>query len=211
MYMEEAQIEADFSKAVFGQNNEAVIVKIIFTLFIAAIILVLFYVIAVRIFGKNGWINQMYENLKAFLRNFLDFFFGSGYVLKKDGEDRTANYVDEEMNLQKAAIREYEELANSTSDYADFIRKLNRCRSNSEKIGYAYLVMMKVYRKMNINVRLSDTPRECAAKISKKFADTDIGEITEILEYIKYGERNLEREGAQILEKMCAVIKRQMY
>ena len=114
--------------------------------------------------------------------------------------------------IQNAAIRDYDAMADATEDYKTFIRELGRLRDYDSQLCYAYSVLLKMYKKMNIALKQSDTPRQVEKKVERAVEKADIERITADFEKVRYAEAHVsDSEAAEILGNICAEVKRYMY
>ncbi len=120
------------------------------------------------------------------------------------------NYTDEETKLQKAAIRDYNAMAASSSSYDDFINRLNNLPDMGAKMSFAYSMMLRACRKAGIQLKTSDTPREACEKI-RRFDIEESEELTEVFELVKYACQDLGDRTPEAIRSMCAVVKKYMF
>jgi hypothetical protein len=122
------------------------------------------------------------------------------------------NYKDEKKKLQSADIGDFTELADSTDTYKLFLQRLGKLKTYDEQLCYAYVMLIRMYKKMNIPLKLSDTPREMEQKVSRALTENEIQQITKDFESIHYAEvQKNDAEAAAILNNLCATIKRYLY
>jgi len=120
------------------------------------------------------------------------------------------NYTDEETKLQKAAIRDYNAMAASSSSYDDFINRLNNLPDMGAKMSFAYSMMLRACRRAGIQLKTSDTPRQACEKL-RRFDIPDSEELTAAFELVKYAEQDLGERTADAVRAMCAVVKKYMF
>ena len=151
------------------------------------------------------------------LREVLDtILIGAGIIKvsfdpNKEEED-SLNYKDEVKKLQNAGIRDYRAMAESTDSYRLFLTRLGRLKTYDEQLCYAYAVLLKMYRKMNVALKTSDTPRQVQGKVERALTQTEIEQITKDFERVRYAsEEPDDTEAAVILNNICSTVKRYMY
>ena len=208
-YYDSEEAAVDFSGAVFGREGGN-FSYFIFSAFIAVIVIILI----VTIFGRTNFFKNLFLKLQKFLQDILDFFSNSAYFWgHSDYSNTFVSYRDEEIKLQNAKIREYNPNEASFKTYKDFQAKLSKCNTTNEKLTCAYLTLIYLYRKMNISIKTSDTPREIKEKVSKSVDNkTEINDMTQAIELIKYAEVEPDKYSAEkTLDSVCAIIKRYLY
>ncbi len=196
----------DFTK-VLVENGGNTIVPLFFMIAIVIVLLI--------IGAKTGLLQKLIAYIKEVIREFLfTMKLGKEIMAETDLYDipMNGNYKDEKKKLQDAMIREYTELADSTDKYAMFLRRLAKLPDADAQLTFAYAMMVTVCRRESGNLRLSDTPREIRKKVTHLVPEEDIATITRQFELVKYGEKELTaKEASDVLEKMCAVIKRYLF
>ena len=156
------------------------------------------------------------QKFLRWLREFIDTILIGSSIIKSsfdpNAEDGTYNYRDERRKLQNAGIRDYEAMAATTDSYRLFLQRLGRLRTYDEQLCYAYAVLLRMYKKMNIPLKISDTPRENKTKVAHALAVSEIEQITADFESVRYaGHTPDDGEAARILGDICAVIKRYLF
>ena len=103
-------------------------------------------------------------------------------------------------------------MADTTDSYRLFLTRLGRMRDYGEQLCYAYAVLIRMYKKLNIALKNSDTPREMEKKVKNALSDEEISKITADFESVRYAEREPDdAEAAAILSVICNAVKRYMY
>ena len=156
------------------------------------------------------------QKFLRWLREFIDTILIGSSIIKSsfdpNAEEGTYNYRDERRKLQNAGIRDFDAMAESTDNYRLFLQRLGRLRTYDEQLCYAYAVLLRMYKKMNIPLKISDTPRENEAKVSHALAVSEIEKITADFEAVRYaGHTPDDAEASRILGDICAVIKRYLF
>ncbi len=183
---------------------------------IAMFALLLLTAAALYIGARTGYLQKLMARIREWLRDLLDTFRIGRDILKNapDGResDEIYNYKDEKKLIQNAAIRDFQEMAASTDTYKLFMLRLQRLKSYEEQLCYAYAVLLKMYKKLNISLHTSDTPREVEGKVVRTLPESEIREITADFERIRYAEAELsDSEAASVLNRICGVVKRYMF
>ena len=172
--------------------------------------------LAVMVGLRTGALQRALRAAKAWLVDFfMTIFIGSDIFRSSfDPDDAEAlyNYKDEKKKLQNADIRDFEALADSTDNYKLFLQRLGRLKTYDEQLCYAYVMLIRMYKKMNINLKQSDTPREVEKKVARALTAEEIEQITRDFEGIRYAnEEKSDAEAAAILNNLCTTIKRYLY
>jgi hypothetical protein len=103
-------------------------------------------------------------------------------------------------------------MAEDTDSYRAFMTRLGKLKTYDEQLCYAYAVLIRMYKKMNISIKHSDTPRETEKKVKNALSDAEISKITADFEAVRYAEQDPgEAEAAEILSNICNAVKRYMY
>ena len=171
---------------------------------------------ALYIGARTGYLQKLVARIREWLRDLLYTFRIGRDILKNapDGResDEIYNYKDEKKQIQNAAIRDFQAMAASTDTYKLFMLRLQRLKSYEEQLCYAYAVLLKMYKKLNINLHTSDTPREVEGKVVRTLPESEIRDITADFERIRYAEEELsDSEAASVLNRICGVVKRYMF
>lgn len=211
-FYDTGEAAAEFNSVIFGRNaDQAQQTQLVFAVFI----LIFFAILMFIIFRKKinlkkifAWLHAWIENIIAFLTNAYDFNKLQKNIIN-------INYKDEEIKIQDAHIVEYSKTGSKTRTYKDFLHNMSRMKSYDEKIGYAYKTLIRMYQKMNLKIKDSDTPRQIRQKIELGVQTTEIGDITEAIELVKYAELELDKtdkaKSERVLEIICGIIKKYMY
>ena len=179
---------------------------------LAVFFLIVFAAALLLLVWKTGLLRKIWVKIREFLETVLigiGIFHSSFDPNETDG---IYNYKDEKRQIQKAGIRDYHEMAEDTDSYRAFMTRLGKLRSYDEQLCYAYAVLIRMYKKMNISIKHSDTPRETEKKVKNALSDAEISKITADFEAVRYAERDPgEAEAAEILSTICNAVKRYMY
>lgn len=212
-YPEYAYLEGDEAADLFMKNammdqGDRILLSYFFvgSLTLAAIIVGL----------RTGVLQKAFRAAKIWLIDFFTtMFIGAGiFKISFDpNEDNPLyNYKDEKKRLQTADIRDFEGLADSTDTYKLFLQRLGKLKTYDEQLCYAYVMLIRMYKNMNIPLKLSDTPREVEKKVSRTLTPEEIKQITKDFESIRYAEvQKSDTEAAAILNNLCSTIKRYLY
>ncbi len=168
---------------------------------------------ALYIGARTGYLQKLVERFKAWLRDILDTIrIGRDIMGNIDEYSEVYNYKDEKKQIQNAAIRDFQAMAESTDTYKLFMLRLQRLKSYEDQLCYAYAVLLKMYKKLNISLHASDTPREVEGKVVRTLPESEIRDITADFERIRYAEAQLsDSEAASVLNRICGVVKRYMF
>ncbi|MBQ3955853.1 MAG: DUF4129 domain-containing protein, partial [Clostridia bacterium] len=163
-----------------------------------------------------AWRTGLLKKFWIWLREFIDtVLIGIGIFkisIDPNEDDVAYNYKDEKRKIQKAGIRDLESLAADTDSYRLFMTRLSRLKTYDEQLCFAYAVLLKLYKQMNIPLKHSDTPREVEKKVFRALSEAEISKITADFESIRYAEHEPEdAEAAAILSNICGAVKRYMY
>ncbi len=165
---------------------------------------------------RTGVLQKAWRTVKEWLSDFFSTIFIGSDIFRSafdpNEQDTLYNYKDEKKKLQNANIRDFEGLADSTDNYKLFLQRLGRLKTYDEQLCYAYVMLIRMYKKMNINLKLSDTPREMEKKIARTLTPEEIEQITRDFESIRYAEtEKTDEEAAAILNNLCTTIKRYLF
>lgn len=183
---------------------------------LAMFILLILTAVALFILARTGHLKKIVERVRAWFRDLI-YSFMIGRDIFRNATDKTPteelyNYKDEKKRLQNAAVKDFDELANQTDNYRAFMSRLSRLKSYDEQLCYAYAVLLKMYKKINISLKTSDTPREVEDKVRRSVTEQEISRITNDFERIRYAEEQVsDSEASAILTNICDVVKRYMY
>ncbi|MGN1409762.1 MAG: hypothetical protein ACI4XJ_06255 [Eubacteriales bacterium] len=208
-YVDSDEARAKFSRDVLSGNNGdgGIVTRFVFVIAVIAII-----VIGI----KTGWIFKVIKRIREWFADVINTFVIGRDIFKNAfnpaEDDETYNYKDEKKRIQNAAVRDYDLMAEQTDDYKYFMQQLGRMKNYDEQLCYAYTVLLKMYRKINISFKNSDTPREVEGKVSRAMSDARIKKITADFEKVHYAEIEPDdREASEILGNICEEVKRYMY
>ena len=206
-YVDSDEAMAQFKRDVVSNENINIIAVFIF---VVAIGLVLYFGI------KKGFLVKLFVRIRDWIREVISVYLIGREIFKNSFDpnevDELNNYKDEKKRIQNAAIRDYDAMADATEDYKTFIRELGRLRDYDSQLCYAYSVLLKMYKKMNIALKQSDTPRQVEKKVERAVEKADIERITADFEKVRYAEAHVsDSEAAEILGNICAEVKRYMY
>lgn len=165
---------------------------------------------------RTGVLQKAWRAIKAWISDFFTTIFIGSDIFRSafdpNEQDVVYNYKDEKKKLQNADIRNFEGLANSTDTYKLFLQRLGRLKTYDEQLCYAYVMLIQMYKKMNINLKLSDTPREMEKKIARALTPQEIEQITRDFESVHYAEtEKTDEEAAAILNNLCTTVKRYLF
>lgn len=173
--------------------------------------------IAVLVGLKSGILRKAFAAIRAWIVDFFTTIFIGMDIFKvsfvdPNADDGTYNYKDEKKRLQKAEIRDYSGMAENTDSYKAFLARLGRLKTYDEQLCYAYAVLIRMYKKMNVNLKLSDTPREIDEKVKRALSGNEIDQITADFESVKYAEiEKTDVEAQIILTNICNAVKRYLF
>lgn len=202
-YVDSEEAGRMFRRNVMSPENQYIVA--VFVLIVAAVILIVIGI-------KTGLVQKFLQ----WLREFIDTILIGSSIIKSsfdpNAEEGTYNYRDERRKLQNAGIRDYDAMAATTDNYRLFLQRLGRLRTYDEQLCYAYAVLLRMYKKLNIPLKISDTPRENEAKVTHALSVAEIQKITADFESVRYaGHTPDDSEAAAILGDICAVIKRYLF
>ncbi len=207
-YVDPEDASLEFERSVMSPDNQFLL-AVFFLMAVAAV----FLIIGIR----SGWLPKIIARIRAWLQEFFETILIGKEIFARssdpDMEDGQYNYQDEKKLLSKdAAIRDYNGMAEETESYKTFLQRLGKLESYDEQLCYAYAVLLKIYKKRNVILKRSDTPREIEGKVIRAVSETEITAITADFERIRYAEEPLSPgESGRILTNICEVIKRHMF
>lgn len=179
---------------------------------VAVLFLIIFAAALLFLAWRTGVLKKIWQKLRDFIETVL---IGIGIFRVSFDPNETEgiyNYKDEKKQIQKARIRDYHEMAEDTDSYRVFMTRLGKLKTYDEQLCYAYAVLIRMYKKLNISLRHSDTPREMEKKVRNALSDEEISRITADFEAVRYAEREPDdAEAAAILDTICNAVKRYMY
>lgn len=181
--------------------------------YLMAVFFLMAFFIALFLLGwRTGLLKKLWLKIRDFIETVL---IGIGIFrisFDPNEADGIYNYKDEKRQIQKAGIRDYHEMADDTDTYRAFMTRLGRLKTYDEQLCYAYAVLIRMYKKLNIALKSSDTPREMEKKVKHALSDEEISKITADFEAVRYAEREPDdAEAAAILNVICSAVKRYMY
>ncbi len=203
-YVDEDQMYSDFSGAMFENQpvGQQFFIILFIIMFIGAIV---FF-----IFRGSDAVRRLIEKIKDWIREIFLFFMsekeyrGMGQSMSRE----YANYTDETISLQDAAIRAYDPKIVEKRSYREFIAYLNSLPTATDQIRYAYVTMLSVFRSLGYGIRPSETPRETKVRVKSRSATNDLEIITSALESVDYIEVEPSEEKCDAaVNEMCRIIR----
>ncbi|MDD4774011.1 MAG: hypothetical protein PHZ09_10500 [Eubacteriales bacterium] len=197
-----------FSGLIDTMDKRGNVSKVFYLLFLIIVLgVILFFIISRR---RETWL-MIKSFFTSLINNIMDFILNVIEFNKTDKESYVIlDYRDEEIKMDEGAVKEYNPHKNRIrNSYRDFMIRLNTIQNNSEKLKYAYSVLTESWKNAGIGVKDSDTPREIMSKILYQSDESEIGDITEVFESIKYAETNVdETHSARTIDSICRLVKR---
>lgn len=189
-------------ESVFGNQFNSNLFMLIGALIMLAMAIVLV------VFARSSVIKSFLEAVKRWFDEFIALFMGSN----EHESEREINYCD---TVEKIEIIEKSRAARIIEKkrltVRDFNSELAALKTDEEKLGYSYTVMIYLLSLLNPNLHKSDTPRELESKISASMSIGSIGDITELIEKIKYAEKAADSATSKrILGEVCAVVEQRL-
>jgi hypothetical protein len=81
--------------------------------------------------------------------------------------------------------------------------------NNGDKIQFAYVALTLFWKHANYGISASDTPHEIKDKVLYKSSESDIEDITNVFEALKYaGERINSLQAEKTIDSMCRLLRR---
>ncbi len=203
-YYDEEQAAVDFSDVMFDRQpmGDQFFIILFILLFIGAIV---FF-----IFRGSSAVKNLIEKIKEWIRELFMFFMnareyrGIGQSLSRE----YANYTDETISLQDAAIRAYNPKAVEKRSYREFIAYLNSLPTATDQIRYAYVTMLSVFHSLGYGIKRSETPRETKIRVKSRSAGHDLDAVTSAIESVDYIEvEPSEKECDRAVQEMCRIIR----
>ena len=189
----------EFRRAVYGGSAFLEIASYIVLALMAVLLLWM-------ITRKQNVVKTLLERIRRWIEDVIAFWTMAGEMFKLE-KPEILNYKDERKKIQRAAVRDYHEMAENTDTYANYTSRLEKLPTMDEKIGYAYRMLIRVCRSRNIPIKLSDTPREAKAKIHR--ADiADVDSITDVLELVKYAQKDPGEQGDLCIRSISEIVKK---
>ncbi|MBE6541327.1 MAG: hypothetical protein E7672_02645 [Ruminococcaceae bacterium] len=200
------EIRSQMSKNVASGNDNVLVILFVFT-----VILLVLLIIGIR----SGYLKGILKKIKNWIADVISTVFIGIDIIKSvdiSEEEYNLNYSDEKLTIDDNITKDYYEIAASTNTYNDFLIKLDKMETYDEQLCYAYSVLLKLYRKMNITLKQSDTPREINVKVKRAITSEEIDRITANFEAIRYAEANIgSDEERRLLECICDTVKKYMF
>lgn len=192
----------------FGTGGTAsVVLFIIFIILITAAIL--FLILRMRfdvVKSVTGFFAKLIEGIKSFIREIV---WAGKHMYAAESE---IEYTETKQKLQVFEERavEPEHGTGKRAFYRLFKRRLERCPDNSERLCYAYSVLVGVWKKGSYGIMDSDTPREILEKLGGDApAGPDSEAITHVYELLRYADEKTDNsETEALLEIVCECIKK---
>lgn len=194
----------------------------LFLLFIILAVAALVYILVRR----TDTVKRIISKLKDWLLALIDMLFRPVIDNISGGGEVFCNYVDVEVKLRDAKIREYREAERGRLTWREFLSELRSRRDQKEEFIYAYGVFVSELRKMPLFIRKSDTPREISARlrVNRKYQGSDSGSgsgsgdptgdrralidrITAEYERLKYASGEPDAHTGEILDELCGLIR----
>jgi hypothetical protein len=210
---ETAEIVGSFNDSVFGGLIDPLdangnISKLFFLIFIIIIIgVMLFFIINRR--------HETWALIKKFLvaayNNIIDFLMGIFDINRNVRQTYViSDYRDEEIKMDESSVKAYNPLkVQKKNSFRDFMARLNTIRNDSEKLRFAYVTLTEFWKNANYGISSSDTPREIMDKILYKSSDSEVEDITEVFEAVKYAELHVDsHRSGKALDSMCKLLQR---
>jgi len=198
-YYEPELAAGEFRKIVYGGSP--------FLEIAAYVVMVLMVIVLVyTVLRKQNVVREMIDRIRQWIEDVIAFWTMAGEMFKPEAPE-ILNYKDEHRKIQRAAIRDYHAMAQNTDTYAYYASQLQKLPTMDEKIGYAYRMLIRVCRSRNIPIKTSDTPREAREKIHRAAA-ADVEEITEVLELMKYAEKDPGQRGVECIRAISEIVKK---
>ena len=123
------------------------------------------------------------------------------------------NYKDEVETLDKVKTTRTQQALSRIGKLTlrDFNSEMAGLKSDEEKLSYSYMVMISLLSELNTSLRAADTPRELAGKIAATMEFPQIGEITNLIEEIKYAEAAGDADtSARVLTSVRTMVERHL-
>lgn len=206
-YVDSDEASSQFRRSVMPSGDANV-----FTVFLIFIVLALILYVGIR----KGYLIKLFVRIREWIQEVISTFLIGKDIFKNsfdpNATEEIINYKDEVKRIQNAAIRDYDSMADATDDYKTFLRELGKLNDYDSQLCYSYSVLLKMYKKMNIALKSSDTPREIEKKVERSVSKAEINRITADYEKLRYAEVQVtDIEAKEILENICGEIKRYMY
>ncbi|MBQ8509275.1 MAG: hypothetical protein IJ493_05135 [Clostridia bacterium] len=148
------------------------------------------------IFGRTMTFRGFLDGLKRWFNSFIASFM-STEVYEKSPEINYRDTVETVAVPKKSRVQRA--MSRGRLTLHDFNSELSSLKSMEEKLEYSYAVILSLLSDMNLDLRVSDTPRELSHKIENGTTFGQIGVLTDIIERIKYADRPADGEDAERL------------
>lgn len=168
---------------------------------------ILFFIVSRR---RDVWL-MIKAFFTAIINNIMDFILNVIEFNKTDRESYVIlDYRDEETKMDESSINEYNPYKSTRrKSYRDFISRLNSIQNNNEKIKYSYSVLIESWKNAGTGIKDSDTPREIMTKVLFQNSESDLDDITEVFETIKYAETYVDdTHSVRTIGVICRLLKR---
>lgn len=203
-YYDVSDAEADFSDVMI--SNQPIGDKL---LLIACVII---FIAAIVFFAFRGhsFVKKLTAKLKQWFREIFMFFMNMREYksLGISSSYGFANYTDETIKLQDAAISPYDKKAEKKRSYREFVSYLNSLPTASDQIRYAYVTMLSVFRSLGYGIKRSETPRETKLRVAARSANNNLDSITDAIEAVDYIEKEPSEEKCdEAIKLMCRIIR----
>jgi len=202
-YRRPEAVAAEVEDAVFGQNNITGLAMLT-----AAIIIIVIAAVMI-IFARSGLMQSIFAAIQRWFAEFVALFMGGRYESEPEIE---INYRDEveKVNASYASHAE-RTLRREKLTYRDFAVGLAAQKNDIEKLSYSYQVMIGLLANLNPSLRTADTPRELCEKIRATMSFSQIGDITDLIEEVKYAEKHPnDATLKKTIAAVCAVVEKQL-
>lgn len=210
------EITGNVSEYVYGTSTPSESLNYwLFILFIILAVAALVYILVRR----TDTVKRIISKLKDWILALFDMLFRPVIDNISGGGDVFCNYVDVEVKLRDAQIREYREAERGRLTWRDFLSGLRSCSDQKAEYIYAYDVFVSELRKMPLFIKRSDTPREISARlrVNRKYQGSEndkssdrralIDRITAEYERLKYASGEPDAETGKIFDELCGLIR----
>lgn len=181
---------------VFADRSLDIIAPIITALFIiAGIILALLY--------RKKLLEPLLLKISEIIRAFLDFLKRPYQKKKTVLPSELKSFRDEMSSLYSEGNDGFV----MPDEYASFMRKLSSLNTYDEKLRFAYAVFIRLLRRKDDRITISDTPRKIASMShNKSFSElNELCEIFELEQYALIPQNETRREAA--LNSLIKLVK----
>ena len=154
----------------------------------------------------TGFFAKLIEGIKSFIH---EIAWAGKHMYAAESE---IEYTETKQKLQVFEERAVEPGygTGKRAFYRLFKRRLERCPDNSERLCYAYSVLVGLWKKGSYGIMDSDTPREILEKLGGDApAESDAEAITRVYELVRYADEKTDNsETEALLEFVCECIKK---